>query len=291
MIKVVITGSDGQLGYELQKNAPADVETIACTRRELDIVDAAQVNAVLDAERPDVIINAAAYTDVDRAETQVRQAFAVNESGAANIARSAYRLGARLVHISTDFVFDGKRSVPYRPEDAPAPLNVYGASKAAGEKAVTAACPAALILRTAWLYSVHGRNFVKTMLRLLSERERLAVVGDQVGTPSSAGQLASAIYAALRKPGLRGIYHWTDAGVASWYDFAVAIQYEACRLELLDKVIPISPISTVDYPMPAARPFYSVLDKTASWKDFGVVPVHWQQALRNTLRDLRAYSA
>jgi dTDP-4-dehydrorhamnose reductase len=290
MMKVLITGANGQLGRELQHHVPADVEAIAFTRQSLDITNAAHVAAVVQAENPDVIINAAAYTRVDRAEQEPDIACAVNATGARNLAQAAGEHNLRLIHISTDFVFDGRQSTPYRPDDAIAPLGVYGASKAAGEQAVMAACPAGIIIRTAWFYAAHGQNFVNTMLRLMAEKDRLGIVADQIGTPTGAAGLAHAIYAILDKPDLKGIYHWTDAGVASWYDFAVAIQEEALALGLLKRAIPISPISTADYPTPAARPAYSVLDKSATWQDFGLSPIHWQTALKETLLSIKEQS-
>jgi dTDP-4-dehydrorhamnose reductase len=263
--------------------APDGVEITARSRAELDISDAAAVSAVLGEIGPGTIINAAAYTAVDKAESEPDAAYAVNRDGAANLAKASRETGCRLVHLSTDFVFDGNRSSPYRPTDATNPLGVYGASKLAGEQAVLDILgDQALIVRTAWVYSGEGGNFVNTMLRLMGERESLRVVADQIGTPTWTRGLAEAIWRAAGL-GLRGIHHWTDAGVASWYDFAVAIQEEALAVGLLERSIDIHPIRAVDYPTPAMRPPYSVLDKTETWKALGYEAEHWRVALRRML--------
>ncbi len=286
-MKVLITGAGGQVGWELIRRAPANVEVCALDHGALDITDADAVLAVIETEKPDVILNTAAYTAVDRAESEPDTAYAVNEAGARHVATAAARVGARLVHISTDFVFDGKASTPYGPADAPGPLSVYGASKLAGERAVQDALGvAALIVRTSWVYSAHGRNFVKTMLRLMRERDSLQVVDDQIGTPSWAGSLAQALWVLARRGG-SGILHLGDAGVASWYDFAVAIAEEASAMELIPRAIPIAPIPAIAYPTPARRPAWSVLDKREGWRCAGTDPVHWRVALRDMLRDLK----
>jgi dTDP-4-dehydrorhamnose reductase len=264
------------------------MELICLERRQLDITDRDAVSAAVRAAQPDLIINAAAYTAVDRAESEPELARAVNADGAGHLARAAAAVGARLFHLSTDFVFAGDQTTPYRETDPPAPLNIYGQSKLAGEHAVLAVQPQnALIVRTGWLYAAQGQNFVKTMLRLLRERPRLEVVWDQVGTPTWARTLATALWAAAGRPELQGIYHWSDAGVASWYDFAVAIQEEGLRLGLLDQTIPIHPISSAAYPTPARRPAFSVLDKSSAWRDFGLAGRHWRVCLRQMLEELK----
>lgn len=285
-MKVLITGARGQAGQELCRTAPKQVELLCLDRNRLDICDGAAVLRTIQTERPALIINAAAYTAVDKAETERDQAFAVNATGASNLAAAAAAVGARFLHISTDFVFDGSKSSPYQPDDRPNPLSVYGASKLAGEQAALAGGGNPLIVRTGWLYASHGQNFVKTILRLLGEREELAVIADQLGTPTWTGSLAQALWAAAAKPELRGIYHWSDAGVASWYDFAVAIQEEALQLGLLSRPIPITPITTTAYPTPARRPAYSVLDKSATWRDFTITGQHWRVCLRQMLKEL-----
>lgn len=285
--KVVVLGAAGQLGRELVQSAGAQVECVALTRRDLDIGDPVAVADSLAQLAPELLINAAAYTAVDAAEKEVAAAHRANAEGPAHLAQACKDMGARLIHISTDFVFDGAASMPY-PVDAPtAPLGEYGRSKLAGEQAVRAILPEALVLRTGWVYSSYGNNFVKTMLRLMADREELGVVADQVGTPTWATGLASAVWAAAQKPGLRGIYHWSDAGVCSWYDFAVAICEEACALGLLARPVNVRPIPASAYPTPAQRPSYSVLDKADSWRDFALEGVHWRQQLRNMLNEFK----
>ena len=287
-MRVLIIGADGQLGRTLALTAPASWKVSGYGSAECDIVtaDLTERLAAADAE---VVINAAAYTAVDRAQSEEgrARAFAVNEIGAGRLAQACAARGARLVHVSTDFVFDGRAGSPYQPGAEPHPLGVYGASKLAGEQRVEAALPAAAIVRTAWVYSRFGHNFVKTMLRLMSERDEVGVVCDQVGTPTWTVSLAEVLWALAAQPTLSGSYHFTDAGAASWYDFAVAIQEEALALGLLERAVPVRPIRSVDYPTPAARPAYSVLDKTATYHDLACEPVHWRVALRRMLTDYR----
>ncbi len=285
--KILITGASGQLGRELLSAAPEPMEIAAYNRRELDLTDPAMLHDVLDLVRPEVIINAAAYTAVDRAEEEPDTAFAVNGEGPGLLAAAAVKRGIVLVHVSTDFVFDGAQGSPYRPEDRPKPLGVYGRSKLAGEEAVQGRMPGRyLIVRTSWLYAAAGKNFVTTMLRLMQEKEDLAVVVDQVGSPTWARGLARAVWGMLAK-GISGLHHWSDAGVASWYDFAVAIQEEALALGLLEQETPIRPIPASQFPTPATRPAYSVLDKTRTWLELGYTAPHWRQSLRQMLREMQ----
>lgn len=286
--KVLVVGASGQLGYELSRTAPQSVQLQALDETELNITDQAAVLEEVQNNRPDWIVNAAAYTAVDRAEEQADLAYQVNRDGAANLALAAKESNARLMHISTDFVFDGSKGSPYRVDDEPKPCSVYGASKNAGDEAVRSILSDKVtIVRTAWVYSSHGQNFVKTMLRLMSERDELGIVADQVGTPTWANGMAQMLWQAI-EVGLTGIHHWTDAGVASWYDFAVAIYEEANAIGLLsaDQVCRIKPIRTQDYPTPASRPAYSVLDKTTIWNTLAINPVHWRTSLRNMLVEL-----
>jgi dTDP-4-dehydrorhamnose reductase len=285
--KVLVMGASGQLGRELQQTAPASVQAEFLSRAELDISDAAAVAARINAGQPELVINAAAYTAVDRAESEAELAMSINGQGAANVATACAQAKARLLHISTDFVFDGSRSQPYSPDAPTAPLGEYGRSKLAGERAVQAALPSALIVRTAWVYSVFGANFVKTMLRLMAEREVLQVVADQVGTPTWAKGLARALWLAAQKPALQGMLHWTDAGVCSWYDFAQAIAEEGHSLGLLPSLPRVLPIPGSAYPTPAQRPAYSVLDKTRTWEALAVDGVHWRVQLRSMLQELK----
>ncbi|BAK68092.1 dTDP-4-dehydrorhamnose reductase [Sphingobium sp. SYK-6] len=286
-MKVVITGAGGQLGRALQASAPTLADIVALGHADLDIGDEDAVAALVGELAPDLIINAAAYTAVDRAESDADAAYRVNGVGPGNLAAAAAARQARFVHVSTDFVFDGTSGSPYAPDHPTAPLGVYGASKRAGEQAVLAACPHALIVRTAWVYGVTGGNFVRTMVRLMAEREEVRVVADQIGTPTFAGSLAGAIWA-LDAADARGIHHWTDSGAASWYDFAVAIQEEAVALGLLTRVVPVLPIATSDYPTPARRPAYSVLEKSAAVALVGAPAPHWRVNLRNMLGEIKA---
>lgn len=286
-MKVLITGASGQLGWELRRTAPEGWDIHTFDSNALDITQAGTVKKTLATIRPQYVINAAAYTAVDKAETEFQKAYEVNAEGAANVAKSALEAGARLLHVSTDFIFDGESSRPYQPIDKPNPIGVYGASKLEGENRVAEIYHGDVtILRTAWVYSVHGANFVKTMLRLMKERDRLNIISDQIGTPTWAGKLAQAIWKMTAMPELKGYYHWTDAGVASWYDFAVAIYEEACSIELLQKPVEIHPIGTKDYPLPARRPSFSVLDKTDTWAVVGEAQ-HWRWSLREMLRELK----
>jgi dTDP-4-dehydrorhamnose reductase len=282
-MKVLITGGNGQLGWELQRAVPAGVQAVAVGRQELDITNPNTIERLFKKTRPAVVINTAAYTAVDKAEQEKELAYAVNAQGAANIARAAMEHGAQVIHISTDFVFDGKKSRPYLPEDTPGPINVYGASKLEGERLVNDICGGrVLIIRTAWVYSSHGSNFVRTILRLINERDRLNIVDDQIGTPTWAKGLANTVWKAIER-GLTGVYHWTDAGVASWYDFAVAIQEEALDLGLVKRAIPIVPIRTEDFSTSAQRPAYSVLEKKKLWSEFNQIGHHWREGLRAML--------
>ncbi|MGE4530728.1 MAG: dTDP-4-dehydrorhamnose reductase [Acidithiobacillus sp.] len=286
MTRVLLLGANGQVGWELQRHCPPNIELKALTRTQVDICEAEQVQNAAQSFRPDCIINTAAYTAVDRAESESTHAYAINKEGAKHCARAAADCAARLIHLSTDFVFDGAQATPYQPQDARHPLGVYGASKAAGEEQVQSILgDSALILRTAWVYSAHGNNFVKTMLRLITERDSLGVVGDQIGSPTWAAGLAQAIWRAVALADFNGIQHWTDAGVASWYDFAVAIQEEALSMGRLARAIPITMIPTAAYPTPALRPACAVLDKSASYAALGAAP-HWRQALRQMLADV-----
>ncbi len=277
-----MTGGGGQLGRALQALAPKDVTVIALTHAELDIADEGVVSTLVAREAPDLILNAAAYTAVDRAESEPEAAARVNAQAPGVLARVTAARGIRLVHVSTDFVFDGMLGRPYRPGDAPNPLSVYGASKLAGEEAVAAADADALVVRTAWVHGATGANFVATMLRLMAERDRLGVVADQIGTPTHVDGLAEALWR-LAASDARGIVHHTDAGVASWYDFAVAIREEGLALGLIDRAAQVTPIATADYPTPARRPGIAILDKESGWTAAGITPLHWREGLRRAL--------
>lgn len=287
-MRLLVTGGGGQLAQALAALAGSGTTVIAPPRAAFDIAAPEAAERWLAETRPDALVNAAAYTAVDRAESEPERAMEVNGEAPGRLAEAARRHGVRFVHVSTDFVFDGCQSRPYPPEAETAPLGAYGRSKRAGEVAVLAADPHALILRTAWVYAAEGRNFLRTMLRLMAERDEVRVVSDQVGTPTHAASLARAILALLATPA-RGILHWTDAGVASWYDFAVAISEEAASRGLLPGATPVIPIRTADYPTPARRPGWSVLDCTATHALVGL-PRHWRAELRDALDSIAAGS-
>lgn len=285
-MKVLITGAGGQLGRALAARPPQGVEVVAARSGDLDIADAQAVLSFASRERPELILNAAAYTAVDRAESDAAAAWGVNDTGVANLVAAAEAVGARLAHVSTDFVFDGTTSRPY-PTDAPtAPLGVYGASKLAGEGHLR---PSDLCARTAWVYAARGHNFVRTMLRLMSERSEVGVVADQIGSPTSAEVLAESLWALAVKD-KQGVYHVTGSGVASWYDFAVAIRDEGIALGLLaDTAAQVKPIATTDYPTPAKRPAFSVLDNRKTAEALGRAAPHWRHSLIKVLEQIKTH--
>ena len=282
-MKILIVGGKGQLGRGLAASAPTDAEIISHDIDTLDITDRNSVAALVAEVQPDWIFNAAAYTAVDKAESDEATALAVNATAVAHLAAAAKESDARFVHVSTDFVFDGSSGVPYAPDAKPNPLAAYGRTKLAGE---VAAGPDALIVRTAWVYAPSGGNFVRTMLRLMAERPEVRVVADQIGSPTYAPGLAAALWT-LADKGATGMHHYTDAGIASWYDFAVAIQEEALAAGLLTNAVPVIPIATSDFPTPAVRPSYSVLDKTATYAVLGVPAPHWRTNLRTMIREIK----
>lgn len=284
-MKALIVGAHGQLGRALQASAPQGVEICAHDVDTLDITDAAAVTALIERERPALLLNAAAYTAVDKAESDEAAAYAVNAVAVGILADAARSVGARFAHVSTDFVFDGGAGKPYGVDAPTNPLGAYGRTKLAGELAAGAD---ALIVRTAWVYAPTGANFVRTMLRLMSAHPQVRVVADQIGTPTYAPGLAAALWA-LAGQGASGIYHYTDAGVASWYDFAVAIQEEAISIGLLESAVPVIPIATAEFPTPAIRPSYSVLDKSKTWAALGGPVPHWRANLRTMLNEIKIH--
>jgi dTDP-4-dehydrorhamnose reductase len=281
-VKALVTGAGGQLARAWRAAAPEGWTVAGLSRAELDIADPDAVETAIAAHAPDLILNAAAYTAVDRAESEPELAFAANRDGAANLAAAARGVGARLIHLSTDFVFDGRGQRPYRPGDATGPLGVYGASKLAGEEAAAEADPGALIVRTAWVYGPDGSNFLTTMLRLMAARGEVAVVDDQVGAPTSTLSLAEALWG-LAKTDARGVMHFTNTGTASWCAFARAIAEEALTARVLARPASVRAIATADYPTKARRPAFSVLDCSAAYAALGRPAPHWRDALRQVL--------
>jgi dTDP-4-dehydrorhamnose reductase len=281
--KVLITGCRGQVGHLLARHSPAWADVVALDRSQLDLTSEDNIRSIVEQVRPNIIINAAAYTAVDKAETDAEQAQLINGRAVQVLAEEAHKLGAKLVHYSTDYVFDGLASHPYKPDAIRNPRSVYGSTKARGEDFIASTLPkdAFLILRTAWVYAPEGKNFVATMLRLMQSQPHLRVIADQIGTPTAAQNLATATWTALERQ-VTGIHHYTDAGVASWYDFACIIGQHAHRTGLLSKLPEIHPISTADYPQAATRPQYGVLDKQSFWHATDIKPEHWADALMRT---------
>ena len=286
MAKFLITGANGQVGYCLTQQLQGKHEILAVDRDELDITDQSAVQQAVENFRPDVIINAAAHTAVDRAETEVELSEAINVKGPQFLAEAAKNVGAAILHISTDYVFDGQRAGKYKETDATDPQGVYGKTKLAGEQAVANANDKFIVLRTAWVFGEHGNNFVKTMLGLAKTRDTLGVVADQVGGPTYAGDIASALIQIAEKiiageTVEYGIYHFTGEPYVSWCDFAKAIFDEAVSQNVLEKAPLVNAISSADYPTPAKRPANSCLDLTKIQQVFGIQPSDWKKALKN----------
>ncbi len=286
-MNVLLLGSEGQLGWELQRTLPDHITLTTCDYPKVDFCSTQSIKQCINTTQPDCIINSAAYTAVDKAEQEEDLAFRINHQAVIEIAELCKQNNILLIHISTDFIFNGQHFKPYLPDDTPNPESVYGKSKLKGEQAVHKILQdKALIIRTAWLYSAHGNNFVKTMLTLMKEKSSLNVIDEQIGSPTWANGLAKTIWDALEKK-ITGTFHWTDAGIASWYDFAIAIQEEALTLELLDNPIPIYPVPSNAFPTPAKRPMYSVLDKSSCWQTLKIKPTHWRTQLRSMLMELK----
>lgn len=286
MIKVLITGSHGQVGHSLvnQLSKRKDVEVIAYDRDQLDITNEQEVQKTLTELKPDVIINAAAHTAVDKAETDVEISYAINRDGPLYLAKAAQLLDALLLHISTDYVFDGDKIEPYIETDIPNPKGVYGQSKLAGEEAVAEHCSRYAILRTAWVFGENGNNFVKTMLRLGKERSELGVIGDQFGGPTYAGDIAKALVTMMGKfenQAQSGIYHFSGEPHVSWYQFAKIIFAAAEQHGALENIPNVNEITADQYPLPAPRPANSRLDCSKIQNAFGITPSNWHTALNN----------
>lgn len=286
MTRILLIGAQGQLGQALLPLLPTVGEVTAVEREQLDLTQLEKIEPFVTELQPQIIINAAAYTAVDKAESKLELANRINGIAPGFLAQAAQKVHARLVHISTDYVFDGSQNRPYLETDSTNPLSVYGQSKLAGETAIQAVGGNYIILRTAWVYGA-GRtgNFVKTMLRLGAEREELRVVYDQVGSPTWTQDLARAIMGLMREAN-SGIYHYTNSGVISWYDFAMAIFEEAEKLDYPLKIQRIIPITTAEYPTPAKRPAYSVLSIAKTASVLGTHPPYWRKSLQKMLPEL-----
>ncbi len=282
-MNILITGCNGQLGNEMQLLEKVNPQHVYFNTdvAELDITDREAVTAFVERNGIDGIVNCAAYTAVDKAEDNAGLCELLNATAPAYLAEAVAKRGGWMIQVSTDYVFDGTKHTPYVETDPTSPDSVYGTTKLAGEQAVTAACPNTMIIRTAWLYSTFGNNFVKTMIRLGRERSELGVVFDQIGTPTYAGDLAAAIMTAINKGVVPGVYHFSDEGVTSWYDFTKAIH----RMAGID-TCHVRPLHTDEYPAKANRPAYSVLDKTKIKEVFGIEIPHWEEALAGCIAKL-----
>ena len=292
MAKFLITGAKGQVGHCLTQQLTGKAEILAVDRDELDITDQSAVKKIVETFKPDVIINAAAHTAVDRAESEVELSEAINVKGPQYLAEAANEIGAVILHISTDYVFEGSGSGEYKEDDQTNPQGVYGRTKLEGEIAVQQANPRSIILRTAWVFGEHGHNFVKTMLRLAKDRDSLGIVGDQFGGPTYAGDIAKTLIEIANqilagKENAFGVYHFTGKPYVSWYEFAKAIFAEAESQNILEKSPLVNSIATSDYPTPAKRPANSRLDLTKIKQVFNIEPSDWQKALKN----IKAYAS
>jgi dTDP-4-dehydrorhamnose reductase len=291
-MKIAVIGRSGQLAWEIKQLQNAELIVFCLGRDDVDLSSPVKLAEKIQLLAPDAVINASAYTAVDVAESDQENTFKLNSEYVGNLASVCKQLAIPFIHVSTDFVFHGDKGSPYLPGDSINPLGVYGASKAAGEKLIFELYPQmSCVIRTSWVYSTHGNNFVKTMLKLMSSKPELGIISDQIGSPTCAKGLAIACVEAA-KQSVTGIHHYTDNGVASWYDFAVAIQEIALSLGMLEKEIPVNAITTADYPTPAKRPHYSVLDKSSF---VNALPscelVHWRKQLENMMRELQRHES
>jgi dTDP-4-dehydrorhamnose reductase len=287
-MRVLVTGATGQLGSEVVRSLQQQGHEIVAPRRaEMDFLDPDAVARTVDDLRPDWLINCAAWTQVDQAETEPEAAFVVNRDSPGRLAGAVAHQGGSMLQVSTDFVFDGRQDRPYREDDNPNPIGVYGRSKLAGEQAVLAALPGATLLRTAWVYGVHGHNFVKTIIRAAQAGKPLRVVDDQVGSPTWARDIAAAITMLIGKQA-HGLYHYTSAGSTSWHGFATAILEEAARAGFELTTATVEPIPTAAWPTPATRPAYSVLDTHKIREHLDTPIPDWRDSLKSMLGELHA---
>ena len=290
---ILLIANNGQVGTELQNILSSDYQVIGLARPEIDLTQGHNLRQIIQAVKPEIIINAAAYTAVDKAESEAEIAHEVNAIAPQIIAEESQKLGSFLIHISTDYVFDGNSNYPYQETDITNPLSMYGKTKLAGEMAIQQACADYIILRTAWVYGTYGKgNFVKTMLRVGKDRLEVRVVADQIGSPTWAHDIADTISKIIPQltSEISGIYHYTNSGVASWYDFAVAIFEEAQKLGFPVQINQVIPITTPEYPTLAKRPAYSVLACRKISQLLGTYPPHWRQRLILMLKELKEKS-
>lgn len=287
-MRILLTGKNGQVGHELQRSLPALGTVIALGRDDLDLASAKAIRAVIREISPDIIVNAAAYTAVDRAEKEAEIAMSINGIAPGLIAEEARRADAFLVHYSTDYVFDGRSSTPYRESDPTNPLNAYGRSKLAGENAVRASGASHVVFRTSWVYAARGQNFIHTILRLARERDELRIVDDQIGAPTWARTIAEITTAILQQPRDQrdGLYHLTAAGAVTWFGFARAILDEARKLRPESRLPELTPITTGEYPLPALRPANSRLDNSRLLATFGLDIPDWPTSLAQCMREI-----
>jgi dTDP-4-dehydrorhamnose reductase len=290
-MKILVTGAQGQVGHELiRQGAALGLEMIATDREELDITDRDAVIAMMEAQHPDCVINAAAYTAVDKAEEEQELAYAINRDGPANLAQGCSEAGIPLLHISTDYLFDGAKSGPYREEDPPNPASVYGKSKLAGDQAVEQTLEQHLTLRVAWVFGAHGHNFARTMLRLAGERDELRVVADQHGAPTWAGDIATALLTIGQRHHKGetipwGTYHYIGQPATTWHGFATAVCEKALALSMIERMPKVTPITTADFPTPAPRPANSVLACDKITQRLAISQPDWRIGLQHVLEE------
>lgn len=284
-MNICIIGKSGQLANELASTTPADFNVTFLSRNCVNIISKESIREKFSEISPSVVINASAYTAVDKAESDNEAAFELNHQAVDNLAEISKEFSARFIHVSTDFVFSGAKNLPYCVNEKTAPRSVYGASKEAGERSVLTVYPEnSTIVRTSWVYSSFGSNFLKTMLKLMSEKNELSIVGDQIGRPTYAKELARFLWCLCSEEHLKSIYHWSDEGITTWFDFAKAIQDIACDTGLLTQRIPVKSIPTCSYPTAAVRPIYSVLDISESERVSQ--PYYWRENLSKCIRDI-----
>ena len=294
MNKLLLTGAEGQLGQTFQAFFPSSIlpqkyRLLAADKREMDLAKKRSILDFLEAHAPGLVVNCGAYTAVDTAEGEVEAARKINDEAVFHIARWASEHSCRVIHISTDFVFDGRKKEPYLPLDEANPLGVYGETKLSGERNILKFLPKhGVVLRGSWLYSEYGHNFVKTMIDLMKRKSELGVVNDQIGSPTSTHSLVRVLFRLIENSTISGVFHWCDGAVISWYDFAIEIQRQAHKYGLLARGIPIKPLTTEDYPTPAVRPSYGVLHRGSTLETFGLHETSWKAELEAVILQIKA---